>query len=117
MRKSMVLTAMALALILVGTGSQLAHADAASEFKKGCEGTGPCPHNSYVENADNVQCNTTSGTTITCDKKITHCTASAQVTYIKPIRAKAGVFQKYMTGRDKIAAPQGWTIRKTRSAD
>ena len=78
----------------------------ASEFKKGCEGTGPGPHNSYVENADDVQCNTTSGTTITCDKKITHCTASAQVTYIKPIRATAGVLSEVhdRQGQNRCAA-------------
>ena len=116
MRNSVALTTVALAMILVGPGSQLAHADAASEFKKGCEGTGPGPHNSYVENADNVQCNTLSGTTITCDKKITHCSASAEVTHTEPIRTTAGALQKYMTGKDKIAPPHGWTILKTKGA-
>jgi hypothetical protein len=64
-------------------GVQCAYADAKDEFKKGCEsGT---PPNSFVENVDNVQCNTTSGTVITCDKAITHCTASASPPTCSPV--------------------------------
>jgi hypothetical protein len=113
MRKSLVLTAAALVMILLGSGSQPARADAKSEFQKGCE----AGHGSYVENAENVQCNTSSGTTITCDYKITHCTASLQVIHIRPIPETAGALQEYLAGKARITAPHGWKIIKTQSAN
>jgi hypothetical protein len=113
MRKPVAITAAALVVILLGSASQPAHADAKSEFQKGCEAGG----GSYVENVDNVQCNTPSFTKITCDYKITHCTASAQVVHSRPIPASAGTLQEYMTGKSKIIAPHGWKIVKTEKAN
>jgi hypothetical protein len=70
MRSSIVLIAGALA-IFAGPLAQPAHADSKDEFKKGCESSRP--PGSFVENVDNVQCNTSGGTTITCDKSIKQC--------------------------------------------
>lgn len=82
MRKSVILIAGALVMILAGVDAQPARADAKSNFKQGCESG----HGSYVENAENVQCNTSSGTTITCDYNITKCNASrkGKVTTVRP---------------------------------
>lgn len=70
MRSSIVLIAGALTII-AGTTAQPAHADSKDEFKKGCESSRP--PGSFVENVDNVQCNTSGGVTITCNKAITQC--------------------------------------------
>jgi hypothetical protein len=82
MRKSVMLIVGATVMILAGAAAQPARADAKSNFKQGCESG----HGSYVENAENVQCNSSGGTTITCDYNITKCTASrkGKVTTIKP---------------------------------
>jgi hypothetical protein len=74
MRSSIVLIAGALA-ILAGATTTPAHADSKDDFKKGCE-SGRTP-GSFVENAENVQCNTRGGTTITCDKSIKKCGVAA----------------------------------------
>ena len=57
--------------ILAGAITQPAHADSKDEFKKGCESSRP--PGSFVENVDNVQCNTSAGVMITCDKSIKQC--------------------------------------------
>ena len=101
MRKSVVLKTAALVMILAGFGSQPARADRKADFKKG----GEEGHGSYVETVDNVKCNTSGGTTITCDYQITSCTASAQAIHIKHIPATAGVLQNYMTGKARLKFP------------
>ena len=68
MRSSIKLTAGVLAIL---AGATAAHADSKDEFKKGCQSGNP--PGSFVENVDNVQCNTSGGVTITCDKGITRC--------------------------------------------
>jgi hypothetical protein len=109
MLKSIALTTATLVVILVGPGLKLARADAQAEFQKGCESG----HGSFVENVGNVQCNTSGGLTITCDKKITSCTVSAQVVPIKPTTNIVGAFQGYFTGKVTIAPPSGWKIAET----
>ena len=90
-------------MLLVGATARTVFADAKGEFKKGCEsGTRP---GSFVENADNVQCNTSGGTTITCDKSITKCTVSAQIT--KPFKPTKANFDKYMQGDLRVT---GWSV-------
>jgi hypothetical protein len=113
MWKSLALTTAALVVMVIGPGSQSARADLRSEFQKGCQEG----HGSYVENVDNVQCNTSGGTTITCDYKITHCTASAQVSYTKPISETRGALQEYLSGKSKIDPPHGWNIVRPQSTN
>ena len=110
MMKSTALAIGTLVLILVGPGSKPAHADAQAEFQKGCESG----HGSFVENVGNVQCNTSGGLTITCDKQITHCSVSAEVVPIRPTTGTVGAFQGYFTGKVSIAPPSGWKIAETR---
>jgi hypothetical protein len=110
MMKSIALTTATLVVMLVGPGLKPARADLKDEFQKGCESG----HGSFVENVGNVQCNTSGGLTITCDKKITSCTLSAQVIPIKPTTNIGGAFQGYFTGKVKIAPPSGWQIAETR---
>jgi hypothetical protein len=112
MRKPFALFTAVLVMILAGSGSQPARADAKSEFQKGCESG----HGSYVENQENVQCNTSGGVTITCDYKITHCAVSAQAIYTKPIQTTAKALQEYLTGKARIDAPHGWKLVKTENA-
>jgi hypothetical protein len=99
MQKSAILPASA--LLLVCATAQPALADAKDEFQKGCESG----HGSFVENVDNVQCNTSGGLTITCDKSITKCSVSAQI--IKPIRSTLGTLKAYMTRAVRIP---GWRV-------
>ena len=74
MRSSIVLIAGALA-ILAGASTTPARADSKDDFKKGCESGHP--PGSFVQNAENVQCNK-SGKTITCDKSIKECGVAAE---------------------------------------
>lgn len=102
MKQSAILTMGAFATIVACTISQPAlAADAKEEFKKGCESG----HGSFVENVDNVQCNTSGGTTITCDKAITKCNVAALI--VKPIRPTKGTLTAYMTRGVRIA---GWKV-------
>ncbi|HEY4360544.1 MAG TPA: hypothetical protein VGN17_06230 [Bryobacteraceae bacterium] len=113
MWKSIALTTAALVLVLLGPGSQPARADLRAEFQKGCESG----HGSYVENVGNVQCNTSGGTTITCDYKITHCSVSAQATYTKIITESGGALQEYLNGKSKVDVPRGWTLVKSKTVE
>jgi hypothetical protein len=75
MRSSIVLIAGA-PVFLAGAATTPAHGDSKHDFNKGCESGRP--PGSFVENAENVQCNTSGGTTITCDKSIKKCGVAAQ---------------------------------------
>ena len=65
-------TTAALTFILASGFSQTALADPKDEFKKGCE----AGHGSYGEDVHGVFCNSSDGTHIACDQKITACTVS-----------------------------------------
>ncbi len=100
---NVVIVAKALVMVLVCATAQPALADAKDEFKKGCEsGTRP---GSFVENVDNVQCNTSGGTTITCDKGITHCSVSAEI--VKPFKPTKANLNEYMTRTPRVS---GWKV-------
>ena len=95
-----------LVMLFMCAAAQPLLADAKDSFKQGCESG----HGSYVENVDNVQCNTSGGTTITCDYKITKCSVSAQI--VKPFEPTKAALKGYMT-RD-VAVP-GWHVIPMRS--
>lgn len=112
MMKSQTIAMGTLMLLLVGLGSRPAYADSKDEFKGGCESG----HGSFVENVDNVQCNTSGGLTITCDKEITSCSVSSVVVPTKRGTTIVGALQGYFTGKLKVELPPDQKIKNANSA-
>jgi hypothetical protein len=101
MQNSVIVMARALVIMLMFVTAKPLLAEAKDSFKKGCEEG----HGSYVEEVDNVKCNTSGGLTITCDYKITHCAVSAQV--VKTIKPTMDNLKANMTRKLQFT---GWTV-------